>query len=68
METINKLLKKQAPKTNRKSQAGMELSPDDESQKPSSIFVRWVSSRDGIRVAVPNEMLGGPAGKVFQKS
>ncbi|GAP90156.2 putative papa-1-like conserved region family protein [Rosellinia necatrix] len=65
METINKLLKKQAPKTNRKGQAGMELTPDAEGQKPSPIFVRWVSNKDGPRVAVPDEMLVGPAGRVF---
>ncbi|KAI1126549.1 PAPA-1-like conserved region-domain-containing protein [Nemania abortiva] len=67
METINKLLKKQAPKTNRKAQAGMESTPDVEAQKPSPIFIRWVSNKDGLCVAVPDEMLVGPAGKVFQK-
>ncbi|KAJ2989909.1 hypothetical protein NUW58_g3224 [Xylaria curta] len=41
METINKLLKKQPPKTNRKGQAGLESTPDVEAQKPSPIFVRW---------------------------
>lgn len=66
METINKLLKKQAPKTNRRTAllAGDET-PDTESQKPNPTFVRWVSSKDGIRVAVPEEMLEGPVGRVF---
>ncbi|KAI1428411.1 PAPA-1-like conserved region-domain-containing protein [Xylaria sp. FL1777] len=68
METINKLLKKQAPKTNRKAQAGMESTPDMDAQKPSPIFVRWVSNKDGIRVSVPDEMLAGPAGQVFVKN
>ncbi|KAI0456074.1 PAPA-1-like conserved region-domain-containing protein [Xylaria acuta] len=68
METINKLLKKQPPKTNRKGQAGIESTPDVDAQKPSPIFVRWVSNKDGFHVAVPDEMLGGPAGKVFVKS
>ncbi|KAI1300798.1 PAPA-1-like conserved region-domain-containing protein [Xylaria venustula] len=67
METINKLLKKQAPKTKGKSQAGMESTPDAEGYKPSPTFVRWVSNKDGNRVAVPVEILGGPAGKVFKK-
>jgi len=67
METINKLLKKQAPKTNRKAQAGLESTPDPDSQKPSPIFVRWVSSKDGCRVAVPEEIMSSPAGKVFEK-
>ncbi|KAI1821688.1 PAPA-1-like conserved region-domain-containing protein [Xylaria intraflava] len=67
METINKLLKKQAPKTNRKAQLGMESTPDIDTQKPSPIFVRWVSNKDGFSVAVPDEMLSGPAGNVFVK-
>ncbi|KAJ8131995.1 hypothetical protein O1611_g1629 [Lasiodiplodia mahajangana] len=67
METINKLLKKQAPKTNRKAQAGMESTPDVEAQKPNPIFIRWVSNKDGMCVAVPGEMLDGPAGRVFRK-
>lgn len=67
METINKLLKKQAPKTKGKGQGGMESTPDAEGQKPSPIFVRWVSNKDGFRVAVPDEMLDGPSGRVFVK-
>ncbi|KAM0287939.1 hypothetical protein ACHAQH_000004 [Verticillium albo-atrum] len=60
METINKLLKKQAPKTNRKAQDNQ--AGDD---KPNAMFVRWVSTKEGSRIAVPDEMLGGSAGKVF---
>ncbi|KAI0390996.1 hypothetical protein F5Y17DRAFT_468533 [Xylariaceae sp. FL0594] len=65
METINKLLKKQAPKTKSKAQAG-EATPDPEAQRPSPGFVRWVSSRDGCRVAVPIEIINCPAGRVFE--
>lgn len=61
-ETINKLLKKQAPKTNRKAQ---HADGDGESNRPSPVFVRWVSNKDGSLVAVPDEMLTGPAGRVF---
>jgi Ino eighty subunit 2 len=68
METINKLLKKQAPKTNRKAQIGMESTPDIDAQKPSPIFVRWVSNKNGMCVAVPDEIMAGPAGRVFVKS
>ncbi|KAI1753086.1 PAPA-1-like conserved region-domain-containing protein [Xylaria castorea] len=68
METINKLLKKQPPKANRKGQGGIESTPDGDAHKPSPIFVRWVSNKNGIHVAVPDEMLAGPAGKVFVKS
>ncbi|OTA65115.1 hypothetical protein K449DRAFT_261295 [Hypoxylon sp. EC38] len=65
METINKLLKKQAPKTNRKAQLAGESTPDVEANKPNPVFVRWISNKDGSRVAVPDEMLSGPAGQVF---
>ncbi|KAI0019831.1 PAPA-1-like conserved region-domain-containing protein [Xylariomycetidae sp. FL0641] len=65
METINKLLKKQAPKTTRKSQLAMDGTPDVDAQKANPIFVRWISTKDGSRVAVPEDMLTGPAGRVF---
>jgi Ino eighty subunit 2 len=64
METINKLLKKQAPKINRKAQMEDEAS-EAESQRPKVAFVRWTNNKDGSRIAVPEEMLAGPVGKVF---
>jgi len=71
METINKLLKKQAPKTNaRRNLGGIagDATPDSEAQRPNPIFVRWVSNKDGNRVGVPEEWLEGPVGAVFQNS
>lgn len=65
METINKLLKKQAPKTNRKTQLALEGSPDAEAQRANPIFIRWVNNKEGSRVAIPDEMVNGPAGRVF---
>lgn len=65
METINKLLKKQAPKTNRKSLLAGDQTPDVDANKPNPAFVRWISSKEGSRVGVPDEMLSGPSGKVF---
>ncbi|KAL1860472.1 hypothetical protein VTK73DRAFT_7312 [Phialemonium thermophilum] len=65
METINKLLKKQAPKTNRRTGLGGDETPDADANKPSPIFVRWVSTREGNKVAVPEEILSGPGGRVF---
>lgn len=64
METINKLLKKQAPKINRKA-AGNGDGTGDDSQKPNPAFVRWVSNKNGVRVAVTDEMLESPAGTIF---
>lgn len=80
MDTINKLLKKQAPKTRRTraevaagsaagAGAGGDATPGDQEapvEKAKDIFVRWVSSSSGIRVGVPDEWLGTPAGKVFE--
>ncbi|KAG5759886.1 hypothetical protein H9Q72_011984 [Fusarium xylarioides] len=67
METINKLLKKQAPKINRKAAAAGAGGLED-SNKPDPVFVRWVSNRTGVRVAVTEEMLDSPAGQVFKPS
>ena len=68
METINKLLKKQAPKLNRKAAALAANGEDgDNFQRPSSIMVRWTNNKDGSTVAVPREMLAGPTGQVFVK-
>lgn len=73
METINKLLKKQAPKTNRKNAllaAGGYDTPDGTAEaapRADPMFVRWVNNKDGSKVSVPDEMLAGPAGRVFIK-
>lgn len=70
-ETINKLLKKQAPKTNarRKDLNGGNVAgagtPDVDMQRANPIFVRWVSDGNGMRVGVPGEWLEGPVGHVF---
>ncbi|OBT76147.1 hypothetical protein VF21_04826 [Pseudogymnoascus sp. 05NY08] len=69
METINKLLKKQAPKTNarRRDLNGLtgEIGPDGEPGKPNSAYVRWISSKEGNRIGVPREMVEGPVGRLF---
>jgi Ino eighty subunit 2 len=66
MDTINKLLKKQAPKTNarRKDLAGPSASDnvDGEPAKPEPIFVRWVSNKDGNQINIPEEMIDSPVG------
>lgn len=63
METINKLLKKQAPKTNKRGGLGDET-PDD-AHRANPLFVRWISTKEGNVVGVPDGMLLGPAGKTF---
>jgi Ino eighty subunit 2 len=70
METINKLLKKQAPKTNarRREMYGIagDATPDSEGQKPNPLFVRWVSNKDGNRIGVPEQWMEGPIGGLFE--
>ncbi|TAQ85662.1 hypothetical protein B7494_g6007 [Chlorociboria aeruginascens] len=72
METINKLLKKQAPKTNarrRDLNGGNENATEDEDgYRPNAAFIRWVSNKDGNRIGVPGEWLEGPVGSIFQNS
>ncbi|EFW14982.1 hypothetical protein D8B26_000381 [Coccidioides posadasii str. Silveira] len=72
MDTINKLLKKQAPKRRGKISAAEtagEASPRvqeaEEGSQPEPTMVRYVMNRDGCRLGVPNEWLGTPAGLVF---
>jgi Ino eighty subunit 2 len=72
METINKLLKKQAPKTNARRGAfagnGGETTADGEPLKPNPIYVRWTSNKDGNRIGVPEEWTAGPVGSIFTNS
>ncbi|KAJ5317051.1 hypothetical protein PENANT_c030G07474 [Penicillium antarcticum] len=71
MDTINRLLKKQAPKRRGRAAAndaadgtpaGQETS---EPEKADPIFVRWVSGPSGCKVNVPEEWLGTPSGRMF---
>ncbi|KAH0600655.1 hypothetical protein MHUMG1_01653 [Metarhizium humberi] len=69
METINKLLKKQAPKINRKAAAAAARadSPTEELYRPDPTLIRWVNNKNGSRVSVPADIMTGPAGQVFSK-
>lgn len=72
METINKLLKKQAPKTNaRRKDLNVPSAADQafegEPSKPNPMYVRWVSNKDGNQINVPTEWLESPAGAMFAK-
>ena len=64
-DTINRLLKKQAPKRRGKISAAEitadALAPEEsveiEYEKPNPVYVRWVSDKHGSRVGVPSEWL-----------
>lgn len=65
-ETINKLLKRQAPKTTKKNAlADGEDGAVDGSGRSAAVFIRWTSNKQGNRVGVKNEILGGPVGALF---
>ena len=66
METINKLLKKQAPKTNRRSALQGDETPDGEVSRPDPLFVRWVSRKEGSFIGVPEEVMVAPPGAIFK--
>lgn len=69
METINKLLKKQAPKVNRKAAAAAARgeSPDEGEHKSNSTLIRWINNKNGSKVSVPEDILSGPAGQMFSR-
>lgn len=68
MDTINRLLKKQAPKRRGKISAAEiaagaetpEVLPgsQDETERAEPDFIRWVSNREGCRIGVPVEWKG----------
>lgn len=78
MDTINKLLKKPAPKRRTRAEilaaqyaqyAGTpEIGEDGEIlERPDPVFVRYVQSREGVRLGVPRDWVDGPVGEVFRR-
>ena len=70
MDTINRLLKKQAPKRRGRAAAaeGADGTPGQEAPETDKVdptMARWTSGSNGCRVSVPEEWLGTPAGRVF---
>ncbi|KAK6504817.1 hypothetical protein TWF481_006755 [Arthrobotrys musiformis] len=75
METINKLLKRQANKVNRRSQKQLEdenaadeiaeAGTPEPTEPPK--MIRWVSNKNGSFVGVPQTWLDAPVGDVFNK-
>ena len=77
MDTINKLLKKPAPKRRTRAEILAAHQADSmgtpgvdgwgEEERPDPLFVRWVQSREGSRLGVPEEWVeGGILGEVFR--
>ena len=75
MDTINKLLKKQAPKRRGKISAAEtagEATPgiqeSQEPQKPDPTMIRYVSNLNGCRLGMPEDLAGNPAGGIISGS
>jgi Ino eighty subunit 2 len=70
MDTINRLLKKQAPKRRRKMDAIMADGSDDDERallpKPPATFVRFVHNAQGSRLGLPDEWLDGPVANALK--
>lgn len=79
MDTINRLLKKQAPKRGRgrrevalAADAGGESTPaagedvEPVTEKPKATMVRWVHNQRGSRIGVQEEWMDTPVGRIFE--
>jgi Ino eighty subunit 2 len=76
IDTINRLLKKQTPKMRGRGRATGDATPADGNgditmggmeAPPLPTMMRWVSNKDGIRLAIPETWMNGPIGKVYSK-
>ncbi|KAK5164142.1 uncharacterized protein LTR77_010233 [Saxophila tyrrhenica] len=76
MDTINKLLKKPAPKRRTRAEiiaqqhADAMATPgaeDGEEERPDPLYVRWVNTKEGSRIGVPEEWLEAPVGEMFSR-
>jgi Ino eighty subunit 2 len=74
MDTINRLLKKQAPKRRRKADIEADRlaeegeDPDRIFPKAYSVYMRSVQSSEGSRLGVPEEWVGAPFGPFLLQS
>lgn len=74
MDTINKLLKKPAPKRRTRAEiiAAQQMesmatpgAEEGDEERPDPLFVRWVNNSEGSRIGVPEEWLDAPVGEIF---
>lgn len=70
MDTINRLLKKQAPKRLRRMDMTLAEGSDDDEHpslpRPPAAYVRFVQNSEGSRLGVPEEWLDGPAAQMLK--
>ncbi|KAF2262371.1 hypothetical protein CC78DRAFT_534863 [Lojkania enalia] len=68
MDTINRLLKKQPPKRQRRviqdlAESGQEEEPEVEKANP--LYVHYTQNANGVSLGIPEEWLQAPTGNIF---
>ncbi|KAH7064869.1 PAPA-1-like conserved region-domain-containing protein [Macrophomina phaseolina] len=70
MDTINRLLKKQAPKRRGKAQVDADGAGEDDIdyERASPLYIRYIQTAENSQIAVPHEWLESPLGELMAKS
>ncbi|KAK7543147.1 PAPA-1-like conserved region-domain-containing protein [Phyllosticta citricarpa] len=71
MDTINRLLKKQAPKRRTKAQVEADAAMDDRMEdvdRANPVYLRYVQTAQGSEIAVPSEWVESPVGEFLRGS
>ncbi|KAK7543970.1 PAPA-1-like conserved region-domain-containing protein [Phyllosticta citribraziliensis] len=71
MDTINRLLKKQAPKRRTKAQVEADAAMDERLEdvdRAHPVYVRYVQTVQGSEIAVPSEWVESPVGELLRGS
>ncbi|KAL1381889.1 PAPA-1-like conserved region-domain-containing protein [Phyllosticta capitalensis] len=69
MDTINRLLKKQAPKRRTKAQVEADAAMDEKMEdvdRANPVYVRYVQTTQGSEIAVPSEWIESPVGELLR--
>jgi Ino eighty subunit 2 len=73
MDTINRLLKKQAPKRRGRAAATVldavgesGAEEEQEPEKAPALYTRYVQNANGVSLAIPEEWLEAPVGEIFK--
>lgn len=70
LDTINKLLKKPAPKRRTRAEmmaAAAAAGEYDGEESADPLYVRWINDAAGSRIGVPTEWLQAPVGAALEK-
>jgi len=69
MDTINRLLKKQAPKKRGRAAANLDADSgaeeEQEVEKAPAVYVRYIQNSQGTMLCLPGEWLEAPVGEMF---